>query len=311
MDKSKNEKDTITPSGNSSAPKLLLGSAIFFTYLLMIMGNLVTTTGAGLACPDWPLCYGSVNPPKEIAIWTEWTHRLLGAVTGLLILFSTVFIWKKAGVALRFFLKVALGFILAGALLGGLVVLIEAPLLDNFLRIAVVSSHIVVSTIIFTSMILAFYTVIGGGKTDRGIYALSLFGVVYFQIILGILVRYANATLACPDFPLCQGSLLPPNLAPEVILHYTHRLTALGIFTLTLWHLVKTSGSGNRDAYKAYVTFGLVCLQAALGISIVLTSALLPVLVLHGAVGFLLLGWVAYLGAPHIVSSPGTRIAEA
>ncbi|MFQ5432826.1 MAG: heme A synthase [Nitrospinota bacterium] len=296
---------------NYSGPKLLLGSTVFFIYLLMVMGNLVMTTGAGLACPDWPLCYGSVNPPKEIAIWTEWTHRLLGAVTGLLILFSTVFIWKKAGVALRFFLKVALGFVLAGSLLGGLVVLIEAPLLDSFLRIAVVSSHIFISTIIFTSMILAFYTVKGDGNTDRKLYSLSLFGVIYFQVILGILVRYANATLACPDFPLCQGSLLPPNFAPEVILHYTHRLTALGIFILTLWNLVKNGGSGNRDAYKAYVTFGLVFLQAALGVSIVLTQMFLPFLVFHGIVGFALLGWVAYLGAPYIVSSSDERVVAA
>ncbi len=56
----------------------ILGGSIVSAYILMVMGTFVTSTGSGLACPDWPLCYGTVSPPLELSIWFEWGHRLLG-----------------------------------------------------------------------------------------------------------------------------------------------------------------------------------------------------------------------------------------
>ena len=289
-----------------SGPKWILGLTILFTYTLMIFGNIVTTTGSGLACPDWPLCYGTVNPPKELSIWIEWSHRLLGGITGFLILVSTVYMWKRADRAMKFFIRLALGLVVVAATLGGAVVLSEAPMLDSVWQIALVSSHIVLATVIFTSMILAFKAVSTPRSTDNKSYALWLFGIVYFQVILGIIVRYSGATLACPDFPLCQGSLLPPGTSPEVLLHYFHRLVALSIFCLTLWRLITAFRAGGENMVAASITFALILLQASFGIAIVLTQMFLPVVVMHGATGFLLLGWVAYLGAPHIV--PGAAV---
>lgn len=285
----------------------LLGFTIAFTYILMVFGNVVTTTGSGLACPDWPLCHGTVNPPKELSVWIEWGHRLLGALTGILITLSAIFIWKKAGAAMRFFIKLALGLMLAGVLLGGAVVLMEAPLLESVFHIALVSSHIVVSTIIFTSMIMALRALLPLDE-GRGKYAIALFGAVYFQILLGIFVRYSNASLACPDFPLCRGGILPPDFSLEVLLHYTHRIVALGIFGLTLWHLSKNVKKSGSALKSGIITFALVCLQGTLGALIVKTGMFLPVVVMHGAVGFLLLGWVAYRAAPYIVSSADTAL---
>ena len=29
---------------------------------LIVLGSVVRTTGSGLACPDWPTCYGTLMP---------------------------------------------------------------------------------------------------------------------------------------------------------------------------------------------------------------------------------------------------------
>lgn len=294
-------------TGYSGKDKLILGLAIASTYILMIFGNVVTTTGSGMACPDWPLCYGTVNPPKAISVWIEWGHRMIGGVTGVLILAAAFIVWKKAGPAIRFFLKIAVATIVAAILLGGAIIIIDAPLLDSFMRIAVVSSHIVSSTIIFVTMIIAYHSVSARPGDAAGRFSIFLFGLVYAQIVVGIVVRYAHASMACgPDWPLCQGGILPPDYSFEVLLHYTHRLIAYVIFGLTLWQWTVAVKAG-IPARRAAITFGLVLLQASIGIGIVQTVMFLPLLVMHGAAGFALLGWTAYLGAPGMI---GARTAE-
>src|SRR5688500_16107579 len=62
-----------------------------FTYFLMVWGNLVSSTGSGLACPDWPLCHGTVTPPLRIDIILEWGHRLLAATATILIVAT---VWR-------------------------------------------------------------------------------------------------------------------------------------------------------------------------------------------------------------------------
>lgn len=46
-------------------------------------GGVVTNTDSGLACPDWPTCFGSVVPRMAGNVAVEHTHRLIGAAVGL------------------------------------------------------------------------------------------------------------------------------------------------------------------------------------------------------------------------------------
>ena len=45
---------------------------------LMTLGALVRAHDAGLACPDWPLCFGSFLPGRQmnVQVFLEWFHRL-------------------------------------------------------------------------------------------------------------------------------------------------------------------------------------------------------------------------------------------
>jgi len=60
-------------------------------YATIIVGGTVRGMGAGLACPDWPLCNGSVVPDlADTGIFVEYVHRLVAALTGMFMLSALV-----------------------------------------------------------------------------------------------------------------------------------------------------------------------------------------------------------------------------
>ena len=68
----------------------------FITWVLISFGATVRLYGAGLACPDWPLCYGSLTPPASLPIILEVGHRYLAAFLGFLLILSYFLcIWKE------------------------------------------------------------------------------------------------------------------------------------------------------------------------------------------------------------------------
>ena len=286
-------------TGISSKMAYVLGPTVIITYLLMVMGAVVTSTGSGLACPDWPLCYGSVKPPLQLNIWFEWGHRLLGATAGFFILASTFFVWRNYRGIPRLLTAVVLGLLLLAVSLGGVIVLIEAPLLESLVHTLIISSHLIIATLILICLVFTLRYVMGRKRSEsfKGYFPL-IFGVLYLQIILGILVRYSGATVACPDLPLCNGSIIPDFTHYTVTLHFFHRVGALLVFILTFSNLYKSIREMNGVLVSA-ITFGLVLAQGLFGMSIVLTGMFLPFIILHGATGFLLLGWLAYLSMPY------------
>lgn len=274
-------------------------ATIAFAYALMVMGTFVTSTGSGLACPDWPKCYGSFVPPREVQIWFEWGHRLLGAATGFLLMATTYTIYKNYSTLPKTLISIVLILLVTAVLLGGLIVKTEAPLLETLSHTVIISTHLIIATVVL-SLLVFLYKLLTEPKLVPGSnrYGL-LFTLAYIQIIIGILVRYSGATLACPDVPLCMGELIPSFDTLQVTLHFIHRLFALVVFTTALVILVKAfmEGSGVQGFV---ITFVLISLQAIWGISIVVSKMFLPFIILHGATGFLILAWLAYNAMPYL-----------
>jgi heme A synthase len=63
--------------------------AAIFAYATIVLGGTVRGMGAGLACPDWPLCNGSLVPNLgDPGVLVEYVHRLVAVLTGLFVLFT-------------------------------------------------------------------------------------------------------------------------------------------------------------------------------------------------------------------------------
>src|SRR5438093_11022400 len=90
------------------------------TWVLLVLGALVRAHGAGLACPDWPLCFGTVAPRMDVRVAFEYSHRALaGTITlGFFALAATAWRSTRAGDAIRRPLALAAGLLALQILLG-------------------------------------------------------------------------------------------------------------------------------------------------------------------------------------------------
>ena len=103
------------------------------TAVLIVLGGLVTNTGAALAVPDWPSTFGHnmfLFPWSRIVggVFYEHSHRLVGALVGLLTVALAAALWRAGGL-LRQLGLVAVAVVVAQGVLGGLrVVLLQDTL---------------------------------------------------------------------------------------------------------------------------------------------------------------------------------------
>jgi heme A synthase len=74
----------------------LAAVAAFLTVVLIVAGGVVTNTDSGLACPDWPTCFGSAMPRMVGNVAVEHTHRLIATAVGLCTVALVVLTLRRA-----------------------------------------------------------------------------------------------------------------------------------------------------------------------------------------------------------------------
>lgn len=125
----------------------------------------------------------------------------------------------------------------------------------------------------------------------------------------GGFVHATGSSLACPDWPLCHGQVMPAMVGGVAIEH-GHRLLAAAVVGLTVLLLLATHRRRARDRRSwrlAWAALGLVLVQAVLGGATVLLGLSPPASTLHLAVSMMLLFTFTALALRHLQVLGGSR----
>lgn len=85
----------MSPGPPSAGFELVTSHLVVALVALVVIGGATRVMEAGLACPDWPLCYGQWLPGgrMNLQVFLEWFHRLDAFVVGVALLVLSVTSW--------------------------------------------------------------------------------------------------------------------------------------------------------------------------------------------------------------------------
>jgi len=320
----------------------LLFFALFLTFDLIMFGAFVRVTDAGLGCPDWPGCYGKASPlgaldtiraeaaqrpdgPVTVfKAWVEMLHRYVAAGLGLIVIALAVMASRLArtgsgsgsglaqrdalapGVALAWFTLV---WIILQGIFGAWTVTLK-------LKPLVVTAHLLGGMLLFALLLaqavrVAGHPPVGRAAAGYGRWASIALVALFVQIALGGWVSTNYATLACRDFPTCQGVWWPPMdfaagfelwrplgvsgdgaalpFQALTAIHFAHRLFAFVVFAVVgglAWRIRRIEGLER----VATGLLAVLALQLATGLTNIFLDWPLAAAVLHTGGAAALLG---------------------
>jgi len=253
--------------------------------------------------------------------WWEWAHRVLARGVG--ILFGVPFLFFLATGRIEKRLRWPLfGLLVLGGLQGAVGWWMVASGLVDRVDVSQyrLATHLTLACLIFAAIVwvmrgLAPHSAdpVPSDGLRRGAGVLS--ALVLVQIYLGGLVAGLDAGLASSTWPLMNGALVPSGLLEitpawrnvfenELTVQFVHRMGGYLIFALALWHMAASiaHGAGTTHCRRAIVLFGLVAIQALIGIVTILTQVPFGWALAHQGwavivLGFAVAHWRGFYGA--------------
>jgi heme a synthase len=315
----------VLSSKDANKYRKLVWITLFLTFDLIMFGSFTRLTDSGLGCPDWPGCYGQANPLQAhadiraaetlmpsgpvtvIKAWIEMIHRYLAMAVGVLIIALMLVSWRKWLKSSRQLVNFAPGLPTALFLLVCLQGAFGAWTVTMKLQPIIVTIHLLLGLLLLAmlAILAARHSVFDAiSSAARNIFtpAAIALGLLVIQIVLGGWVSTNYAVMACTDFPLCHGMLIPPMdfehgftwwrelgktasgdvLPVEALtaIHWVHRNFAFVVIAYIAW-----------IAYKAYKIEALqksgkwilivLAVQFASGVSTIFLSWPISIAVLH------------------------------
>jgi protoheme IX farnesyltransferase len=273
--------------------------SVAMTLVLVTIGVIVRATGSGMGCPDWPLCHGQLIPPlDDYRAWIEWLHRTVAAAIGFVVLALAFvglrdhrdrpsLVWPSLGVV------VLVGF---QAWLGR-----ETVRLNNSgesVTAHLAAAMALIALLVYILVRSLYPARIGGRGSSQRFTLLAALGAlaVFALLLFGSQVTATAQWYAFPDWPLMNGSIIPP-LSEGTAAHVLHRWVAIvvGLIVagvgIAAWRTQRANRAIVRLALFAAIVFPI---QAVVGGLQVLTDLAGWTQMLHVALGALI--WAAMAG---------------
>jgi heme a synthase len=254
------------------------------TFLLMAIGSATRVMNAGLACPDWPLCYGTLVPTQQmnLQVFLEWFHRLDASLIGLMTIALTTLSWwnrRSLPAWTPWVATLALGLIVFQGVLGGLTV-------TQLLRFDIVTAHLGTALAFFATLLIMGTLLLpyqGTGTVGRlPWFGLTAAILVYIQSLSGALVGSRWAVHQC-----LQGSQLCRVMNTHLFGVVPAAVSVL-VVVVMMWRTPALSGALRQLGQYAG---GFLLLQIVLGIATLRLHLQVEILtVSHQSIGAALLG---------------------
>lgn len=217
-------------------------------FIVLLMGARVTATGSGEGCGnDWPLCHGSWLPANTYESLTEYSHRFVTGIEGVLVLVTTLLTWpmRRTHRSFTFLVPAMAGTLILQSLMGAAAVWWPTSA-------EVMATHFGISLICLASAALVARELFQAERSAREsarrsnaitpnfrIYAAATVVMSVIVAYAGAYVRHTGSELACSSWPTCNGQVIPEFEGPAGI-HTVHRLAALVISLMLVGLLVWT-----------------------------------------------------------------------
>ena len=253
--------------------------------MLIYIGGYTTTSGAGMAFPDWPLSNGSLNPAgwwQNFMMRLEHGHRLTAGLVTILVLI--LFFWIRD--CRRTLPRPAFGLSIAAvigvfsqAILGGLRVLLNSDGLAVATTFRVLHgcfAQIELCLVVALAAVVSpLWLRLVPQPSFRKVARLGWLtaGFIFCQLIVGAIMRHIGAGLAIPTFPLTpEGSFMPKVHNAFIDLNFTHTrfLAALVAIHVLLLALRAWRTGEARLSRPASLLVVLLLAQIGMGVSVIL-----------------------------------------
>jgi cytochrome c oxidase assembly protein subunit 15 len=248
-------------SGRPPAPlagwhRKLLAWAAIFAVLLIGVGGILCVTQSIRSCPDWPGCFGKLIPPFEVSPILEYSHRILAAATGLLILASAIaglvrarrWNWILIPPLVACVLVVEVSYFGARVVLGGIAA--------GWAAVDLGSALLVVALMITAAVSAQEHKTLPGQKGRRifgtpfARLALTTVAVVYIVFVSGVLVAGKGSISACLGWPVYSPLLIQLDVhGVGNILRLALSILGLGLLLALLWQAWRTKNE-HVQAFK-------------------------------------------------------------
>ena len=226
---------------------VLAVATILVTLVLIPLGGYVRQSGSGLACPDWPLCYGQLGPPlDQEGTLIEFSHRMVALVVSLLALGVGIIAIRhrrESGFILKAAIVAGVG-IVAQVGLGAAVVLVE---LQPFLIMA----HLAMAFGFLATMIIISLAaqrasqpspeVLPTASAGEKALLIGTLASLIALLLTGAFAGGSGAGMGCQGWPLCNDQFIPGGdfaAKWQVWIIYAHRLLTIstaGLVFVLAW----------------------------------------------------------------------------